>query len=116
MAAGDVTRTIDTARRALNDLGPVYKWRDVELCAYLTQGQVELIKLRPDAVVTTPDVIPITAPTVISSKTGSLSVDAMFEPVLSDYVCYQALMKHTQYADPSKGAGYYKMFQESALR
>ncbi len=114
MAVGSVTRVVETARRELNDVGPVYKWRDIELCAYLVQGQIELIKVRPDAAIS--DSIQITAPATTLAKGDSLTVDTMFEPVLTYYVCYQALSKSAQYADANKAQAFYQRFTESLGR
>jgi hypothetical protein len=112
MAAGSSSRVVINARRLLKDIGPIYKWLDDELLRAIHTGQLEMIKMRPD--MHSAQAIPLTAPSLLTSTGDSdLVIDEVFEDALTNFVCYQALTKHVEYANATLASAYMSNFAAS---
>lgn len=113
MAVSTASVAINRARRILEDIGPNYRWRDVELLQLLSEGQLEIVKRRPDSTATLADTIPLTAITDVSATGTSLSIDNMFLDCLVDYIVGRANEKRATFADATKAVFHMNKFNAS---
>lgn len=106
---------IDRARRLLEDIGPQYKWRDVELITYVNDGQREICMKSPHAMIMADEsVIPVPLPTEITALVDELQISDMYLGRLTDWVVARALEKRAAFAPDGKAA-YHRALVEATV-
>lgn len=100
MAVSLASVAIYRARRTLEDIGPAYKWKDVELIGYCDEGQNEIIRNRPDSTASSLDTEPPDSITAITALGTTLAIDDMFLPELVNYIVEKANQKRASFVKP----------------
>lgn len=102
MAAVTAQYVVTMVRILIHDSVATYRYPDTDLLLWVTEGQREIISMRPDAYVNSSgaqvSTIPIPDPGEVSAVGTSLHVSQAFIGALVDYVCYRAMLNDSESA------------------
>ena len=87
---------IEEARDILNDASTPYRWSDAQLLRWLSDGQREVYRRRPDLFMQLGAMV---APSDLSATTDDLDVGEAQRAALTDYVCARAFMVDADHDD-----------------
>lgn len=117
----EATVAANRVRQVLSDVAEgSYRWTDAQLLMWLTDGQRDLCKRRPDAYVDSdgaqPTTLPIPDPGEIPTLVTKLFIHSRFVGALSDYVlgrCFE--MDSADTANMDRAAYHTKAYMEALV-